>query len=71
MVLCMFHWGCEILLVVMLKQWVVAVVVDFVVLILRLSTSLTRICFLWGRNLSFWFCMLRKVPNMQGGTKHR
>ncbi len=71
MVLCRFHWGCEILVVVVLRQWVVAVVVDFVVLILRLSTSLIRICFLWERDLLLWFCMHCRVLSMQGGTKRR
>ncbi len=58
------------LIVVVLKWLVVAVVVSFVVLVLHLSTSLTRICFLWGRNLSLWFCRLCRVLSMQGGTKH-
>src|SRR6266702_7146945 len=50
-VLYMFRWGCEILVVVILEQLVVGVVVGFVVLVLRLSTSLIRICFVWGHNL--------------------
>ena len=70
MVLYMSHWGCEILVVVVLGQLVVAVVVGFVVLVLHLSTNLIRICFLWGHDLSLWFYMLRRVRSMQGGTKH-
>ncbi len=64
MVLCKFHWGYEILVVVALRRWVVVVVVGFVVLVLRLSTNLIRICFVWERNLSLWFCMHRKVLSM-------
>ncbi len=71
MVLCMSRWGCGILIVVVLEWLVVVVVVSFVVLVLRLSTSLVRICFLWERNLSLWSCMHRRVLSMQGGTKRR
>jgi len=67
----MFHWGYGILVVVVLEQLVVVVVVNFVVLVLHLSTSLVRICFLWERDLSLWFCMHRRVLSMQGGTKRR
>jgi len=68
-VLYMSRWGCEILVVVVLGQLVVVVVVGFVVLVLRLSTNIIRICFLWGRDLSLWFYMLHRVLSMQGGTK--
>ncbi len=71
MVLCMSRWGYEMLVVMVLEQLVVVVVVSFVVLVLRLSTSLVRICFLWERDLSLWFCMHRRVLSMQGGTKRR
>ncbi len=71
MVLCMSRWGCEILIVVVLERLVVMVVASFVVLVLRLSTSLVRICFLWECDLSLWFCMHRRVLNMQGDTKRR
>jgi len=60
----MSRWGYEILVVVVLERLVVVVVVSFVVLVLRLSTSLARICFLWERNLLLWFCMHRKVLSM-------
>ncbi len=63
-VLCMSRWGCEILVVVILEQLVVVVVVGFAVLVLRLSTNLIRICFVWERNLLLWFCMHRRVLNM-------
>ncbi len=66
----MSRWGCEILIVVVLERLVVAVVVNFVVLVLHLSTSLICICFLWGHDLLFWFCMHHRVLSMQGGTKH-
>ncbi|SRR6266702_2063115 len=57
-VLYMFRWGCEIL--VILEQ----LVVGFVVLVLRLSTSLIRTCFVWEHHLSLWFCMHRRVSSM-------
>ncbi len=71
MVLCTSRWGCEILIVVVLERLVVVVVASFVVLVLRLSTNLVRICFLWERDLLFWFGMPHKVLSMQGGTKRR
>ncbi len=71
MVLCMFRWGYEILVVVVLEWLVVAVVVGFVVLVLRPSTSLICICFLWEHDLLLWFCRHRRVLSMQGGTKRR
>src|SRR6266702_1212491 len=61
-VLYMFRWGCEIL--VILEHLVVGVVVGFVVLVLRLSTNLIRTCFVWEHNLSLWFCMHCRVPSM-------
>ena len=64
MVLCMSRWGCEILVVVILEQLVVEGVVGFVVLVLRLSTNLIRICFVWEHSLWLWFCMLRRVLSM-------
>ncbi len=65
----MSRWGYEILIVMVLEWLVVVVVASFVVLVLRLSTSLVCICFLWEHDLSLWFCMRRRVLSMQGGTK--
>ena len=64
MVLYMSRWGCEILVMVILEQLVVGVVVGFVVLVLRSSTNLVHICFVWERSLSLWFCMHRRVLSM-------
>jgi len=60
----MSRWGYGILVVMVLERLVVVVVVSFVVLVLHLSTSLARICFLWEHNLLLWFYMHRKVLSM-------
>ena len=65
------RWGYEILVVVLLWWLGVVVVVSFVVLVLRLSTTLIHICFLWERGLLFWFYMHRKGLSMRGDTRRR
>jgi len=67
----MSRWGYEILVVVLLKWLGVVAVVGFAVLVLCLSTTLIRICFLWGHNLLFWFYMHHKGLSMQGDTRRR
>ncbi len=67
----MSHWGYEIRVVVLLGWLGVVVVVSFVVLVLHLSTTLIRICFLWGHDLLLWFYMHRKGLSMRGDTRRR